>query len=81
MVYFGALALTELVVSLASFLPHETVVRPTPIPLDVFNLCATLTPLLFKSVPIAIGTAFGEWLRFPPTACVRFRWLLMAGQT
>ena len=71
-VYFGALALTKFVVSLASFLPHETVVDPPPIPLEVFKMCATLTPLPFKSVPIAIGTVFGEWLHFSPAACVEF---------
>jgi len=58
-VYFGTLALTRFVVSLAaSFLKPPTIVSLPPVPVDAFNLCATVADIQFGSAPNSIGTAF-----------------------
>jgi len=59
-VYFGALALARLAVTLASlFLRPVTLMDLPPIPVDAFNLCPVVVDLQFKVVPNSLATTFG----------------------
>lgn len=53
------MALTVLVVSLASNFIKPPVVVPPPVPIEVFKLCAFGTDYQFKMVPHSLSTAFG----------------------
>ena len=60
MAFFGALALTKVVMYGVTFLPHVTVLDPPDIPIEAFNMCAFVASLPFKMVVIILGTVFGE---------------------
>ena len=58
--YLGTVALARYATSLTSPLAGPVGLFDPPVPIDPFNLCLMVPRFRFKSVPIALGTVFGE---------------------